>query len=346
MKKKKIQSRISGSSCATANTGSVDDGSGKSPREGDESDTDGDSSETLPLSAAPLPNSAETVSSPPSEGSYFPLYSKNCFSEYIHRATNPIQLPTVPNPHNASAFGMLPHPSEMLRNINAANSSYPEMYSHLPPPPSRGSPSTQPLWINSEASDNSSPSMAGLLCTALENGSCLEQLGSPPKAPSAMISSLLDQPTSTAPAFEPVQSYHQMSSHSAYLTNGYGSQQFYEENNNNGFHGSSTQAASLPPVPLTQGYNNGGYFPPVSSMYSRESSGYGYEPYTSMFNPSENHTPATPPSNGFPPFSPANTGERGLNLVWKILRQSQPTPTVQIRPTAIAPPKNPPGYTW
>ncbi|EUB63687.1 Homeobox protein abdominal-B [Echinococcus granulosus] len=182
MKKKKIQSRASGSST----TGTTAENS-KSPHAEDSDDesecADHSTHQVLPprLSLeSPLSPSEQPVSisyphpvppllppplppasQPKQDGFYLPSGYLPC-------------PPPIPSTSSSTSFGA-------LRDISAG---YPSSTSELYSMPPNQFLASQNNWFNSEAnasSENSSPSMAGLLGSTNDPGSCLSQLGSPPK---------------------------------------------------------------------------------------------------------------------------------------------------------------------
>ncbi len=319
MKKKKIQSRISGSSGAACTGGSESvEGDGKSPQDSD------DETECSESAAPQLQNTPQQLHQASHQDSPLPPYlpppGASHFSDYLQRP---------PMHHPGSNFGMLPHPSEIMRDMSTTP-GYPDMYNPQSTYPLQNFGPPQPsAWFNPEnthGSENSSPSMAGLLngggSGAGEPSSCLSQLGSPPKPP--VLSSLFEQTstvaststtTTTLSAFEPLPpapSLHAPTGLSAYFGNGY-SQPFYD---------SPYQHQHVPAPPMPQ---SSGYFPPVPTTYGEEMGQYnGYEPYTSMFAPQGQQqqsqqlgTPTPPPpqaNNGLQPFQAGPPGEPSVKI--------------------------------
>ncbi|VDM31296.1 unnamed protein product [Hydatigera taeniaeformis] len=222
MKKKKIQSRTSG--CPTTNTTAE---STKSPHVEDSDDesecTDHSTHQVLPPQLSlepsispckqpisisyphPVPSLLHPPSLPPApqpkpEGFYLPSGYLPC-------------PPPNPSTTSSSSFGA-------LRDIST---SYPSSTSELYSVPRSQFLVPQNNWFNPDAnasSENSSPSMAGLLSGTNDPGSCLSHLGSPPKSQinglgryAAVVSNLLDNTTELTQGSE-----YQMNPLSAYLS--------------------------------------------------------------------------------------------------------------------------------
>uniref|UniRef100_A0A5K3EPR9 Homeobox domain-containing protein n=1 Tax=Mesocestoides corti TaxID=53468 RepID=A0A5K3EPR9_MESCO len=297
MKKKKIQSRVSGSSTSTA---LADSGKSSHPEDSEDEGecTDQSAHHHLPthVSAEPPQSPAEQ---PPPISYPTPLSSKPG-EFYFPRGYVPRPSPA---PSSATSFGMHPNPVEMFRDINTGYpTSTPDLYhlpsSHFLPPTS------QHGWFNQETnvgSENSSPSMAGLLGGASDPGSCLSQLGSPPKPMidglgryAAAVSNFFnsgDNAAESAPSAYPVNSL------SAYLTQGgYPPSSFYDPG----------QAAPQ----ANNGYSH--HFPLVPSTLGGDGeTQFGYDTYTSAFAPP---VQASAQNNGIASFSSASAGEPSVKI--------------------------------
>lgn len=222
MKKKKIQSRASG--CSTTGTTAE---SSKSPHAEDSDNesgcTDHSSHQVLPSRLSlepPISPSKQPVSinyphpippllpppplppvpQPKQDGFYLPSGYLSC-------------PPPIPPTSSSASFGA-------LRDIGAG---YPPSASELYSVSRNQFLASQNNWFNAEAnasSENSSPSMAGLLGNTNVPGSCLSHLGSPLKPQTnglgryaAVVSNLLDNTTEHAQTGE-----YQTNSLSTYLS--------------------------------------------------------------------------------------------------------------------------------
>ncbi|KAL5111513.1 Homeobox protein Hox-B7 [Taenia crassiceps] len=223
MKKKKIQSRASGCSTTGATTES-----GKSPHaedSGNESEcTDNSSHQVLPPRLSlepPLSPSKQPVSIPyshpvppllPPPPPLPPASQPKQDGFYLPSGYLPCP-PPIPSASSSASFGA-------LRDITAG---YPSSTSELYPMSRNQFLNSQNSWFNPEvnaSSENSSPSMAGLLGNTNDPGSCVSHLGSPLKPQTnglgryaAVVSNLLDNTTEHAQTGE-----YQTNSLSTYLS--------------------------------------------------------------------------------------------------------------------------------
>lgn len=217
MKKKKILSRTSGSS-TTTNTA---DGS-KSPHAGDsedESECTDQSNHQVP----PSGHSSEPPISPPEHAISISYPQPN-------QSSMPTPLPSASNTKHGGFYfsgGYLPCPRPIPSSMSSTSfgllrelgTVYPPTTSEFCSISSNHFLPPQSNWFNPEVnagSENSSPSMVGLLGSTSDPGSCLSQLGSPSKSHMSGIGRY-GMPISNL--FEnPVDSNYQGSSLSAYLS--------------------------------------------------------------------------------------------------------------------------------